>query len=237
MNATAAPTADAARAALWVRLRAEGAQRLDPVRFHYLEQLAQRLSTTQDAVRELLQPRFDAALDDYGARWSEAQQGAKDEVAALTVLHPARVRELRRLFAQGDYRGMRRAAARAAREAGAGPLTLPGAREGRRPDGAGEGAQPEMHSVQRFRDTWSRLAAQEAVDFAAGRAPANAGPLNAQALALHSLASMRELSPDYLWRFLSHAQTLMWLEQAVQRHASNDAAPARGARARTKTRK
>jgi hypothetical protein len=31
---------------------------------------------------------------------------------------------------------------------------------------------------------------------------------------LRTLALMRDLSPDYLRRFLSHADTLLWLEQA-----------------------
>ena len=46
------------------------------------------------------------------------------------------------------------------------------------------------------------------------RAPQNAGPLNPQRLMLETLARMGELSPHYLRRFLAHAETLLWLEQA-----------------------
>ncbi|HSW05521.1 DUF2894 domain-containing protein, partial [Aquabacterium sp.] len=34
------------------------------------------------------------------------------------------------------------------------------------------------------------------------------------ALVLRSLTLMRELSPDYLSRFMSHIDALLWLEQA-----------------------
>lgn len=73
---------------------------------------------------------------------------------------------------------------------------------------------PELRSVQRFRETWERLGAEETVVQATHRAPENAGPLNSHMLVLRTLALMRELSPHYLRRFLSHTETLLWLEQA-----------------------
>ena len=76
------------------------------------------------------------------------------------------------------------------------------------------GQWPELRSAQRFRETWERLGAEEAVVKATHRAPENAGPLNSHMLVLRTLALMRELSPHYLRRFLSHTETLLWLEQA-----------------------
>ena len=76
------------------------------------------------------------------------------------------------------------------------------------------GPWPELRSAQRFRETWERLGAEEAVVKATHRAPENAGPLNSHMLVLRTLALMRELSPHYLRRFLSHTETLLWLEQA-----------------------
>lgn len=46
------------------------------------------------------------------------------------------------------------------------------------------------------------------------RGPENAGPLNSHRLVLRTLGIMRDLSPDYLRRFMTHADTLLWLEQA-----------------------
>lgn len=81
--------------------------------------------------------------------------------------------------------------------------------------GAGAGdAWPELRSAQRFRETWERLGAETRVQQAKSRAPLNAGPLNPQRLVIETLARMGELSPHYLRRFLAHAETLLWLEQA-----------------------
>lgn len=75
-------------------------------------------------------------------------------------------------------------------------------------------ASPDLKSVQRFRETWSRICAEEDVSQAVERGPENAGPLNSHMLVLRTLGLMRDLSPDYLRRFMSHADTLLWLEQA-----------------------
>jgi hypothetical protein len=59
------------------------------------------------------------------------------------------------------------------------------------------------------------------------RAPENAGPLNA-----HNLGPMREPSPDCLCRFLSHTESLLWLDQAhgQLKQPAGKARPARSAR-------
>ncbi len=83
----------------------------------------------------------------------------------------------------------------------------------RRP--AGQTASPQdLKSAVRFRETWARISAETEVDKAAHRAPENAGPLNAHNLVLRTLALMRELSPDYLRRFMGHTESLLWLDQA-----------------------
>jgi hypothetical protein len=73
-----------------------------------------------------------------------------------------------------------------------------------------------MKSVQRFRETWSRISAVDQVDKAIVRGPENAGPLNSHMLVLRSLGLMREISPDYLRRFLGQVETLLWLEGVGQ---------------------
>lgn len=73
---------------------------------------------------------------------------------------------------------------------------------------------PELRSARRFRETWERLGAEQAVVQATHRAPENAGPLNSHMLVLRTLGLMSELSPHYLRRFLAHTETLLWLEQA-----------------------
>ena len=83
--------------------------------------------------------------------------------------------------------------------------------------GAGQGTRQgptELSSVARFRETWSRVSADKQVEQALVRAPENAGPLNSHMLVLRSLTLMRSLSPDYVRRFMSHVDTLQWLDQA-----------------------
>lgn len=102
-------------------------------------------------------------------------------------------------------------AAQAAREAAGLPV-------------ADAGRWPELRSAQRFRQSWERLGAQHRVQQARLSAPPNAGPLNPQRLLLQTLVRMGELSPHYLGRFMAHAETLLWLQEAQARSAR----PARG---------
>jgi outer membrane protein OmpA-like peptidoglycan-associated protein len=96
---------------------------------------------------------------------------------------------------------------------------------------ASEGAaHRELPSVRRFREAWSRIAAEDQVTQAVERGPANAGPLNSHMLVLRTLALLRDLSPDYLRRFLSQMETLQWLEQASQTIAPVKPKPARRSR-------
>ncbi len=89
----------------------------------------------------------------------------------------------------------------------------------------------ELRSAQSFRDTWSRICAEDEVTQAVEQGPENAGPLNSHRLVLRTLALMRDLSPDYLRRFLSHADSLLWLEQAQsQSRAKPPAAKPKAAR-------
>ena len=77
--------------------------------------------------------------------------------------------------------------------------------------------EEELRSVRRFRRLWGSVEALQQLDHAAARRPANAGPLNSHVLVLRSLALMRELSPDYLRRFLVRIEALQWLERAAEK--------------------
>jgi hypothetical protein len=73
-----------------------------------------------------------------------------------------------------------------------------------------------LKSIRYFRNTWSKLSVDRQVNKALDQAPKNAGPINSHMLVLRSLALMRELSPDYLNRFMSHVDTLLCLDQVDQ---------------------
>ncbi len=180
-------------------LRAAGAQRLDPMGLRFLEELARRSEGAQGEVRRLLLARLEQGL-------AEAMARVAGRTAATTM-------------------GPRAAVAPAPRHA---PLAALNqyirdrggvSRVGQEPSDEGE-----MRSAQRFRRTWSRIAAEEQVTQALRQGPTHAGPLNPHQLVLRSMELMRELSPHYLQRFLSHAQTLLWLEQAQARSAAPEKA-------------
>ena len=93
-------------------------------------------------------------------------------------------------------------------------------------------ASPDLKSAVRFRETWSRICAEDDVTEAVERGPENPGPLNSHMLVLRTLGLMRDLSPDYLRRFMTHADTLLWLEQAQGRpkEAAGKTKPAKAGR-------
>jgi hypothetical protein len=85
-------------------------------------------------------------------------------------------------------------------------------------------ASHELASAQRFKRAWARTHTQDSVQRAILQRPANAGPLNSQALVLDALAMLGDLPGDYLHRFIGHAESLLWLEAAGAQAAP---APAR----------
>ena len=89
-----------------------------------------------------------------------------------------------------------------------------------------------MKSVREFSEVWSKISAQRQVAQALDRGPANAGPLNSHRLMLRSLSLMQSLSPDYLRRFLSQTDSLLWLEQASTKRNGSTAKPVRKSRSK-----
>ena len=195
----------------------QAAQRLDPARLHYLDVLAQRITTAPEAVQRVLQDKLDTALTDLEARLRQPPAAAP---AAGTPASAAPLVALNRYI-----RGLK--------PSGEGPLPGMGV-ESRLVDDPSidDDAPPELDSVRRFREAWSRIAAEDQVKEAVERGPANAGPLNSHMLVLRTLSLLRGLSPDYLRRFVSQVETLQWLEQASQTITPVKPKPARRSRAK-----
>lgn len=91
-------------------------------------------------------------------------------------------------------------------------------------------ARAELRSARAFRDTWERLHAEDEVLQAVRRGPENPGPLNPHRLVLRTLGLLSELSPDYLRRFMAHADALLWLDEASARLKPAPAGTSRKAR-------
>jgi hypothetical protein len=71
----------------------------------------------------------------------------------------------------------------------------------------------ELKTLRDFRSTWSRLSADRRLTQSLAKVPENAGPLHSHHLVHRSLTLMRELSPEYLDRFMSYVDALLWLDQ------------------------
>lgn len=210
--------------------RAQDADRLDPVRFRYLEALGTRMDTAAPGVRRLLSERLERALTEHERRLQQTQNSLAEQATRLQQAHPPQARALRAMLQEGDAAGLRRLAIlletptttalaklnghlRAAERASDGRTTgaaLPPATALAQDNG-------EMRSLRRFRQVWTKVAAQDKVQRALQREPRNAGPLNSHMLVLRTIELMRDLSPDYLARFVTQLDTLLWLEQASPR--------------------
>ncbi|KRB87411.1 hypothetical protein ASE07_20060 [Noviherbaspirillum sp. Root189] len=232
----AAASLDASRDlnALIVSLRAAGADRFDPVRLHYIDVLAKRAMAHQGSVRRMLDAKLAKALAAFRERFEQAQCDARETAACNVRQYPHAASDLQRLLAAGDFKGLRQfIATLKAREQCASLSALVHRLEHHSSESA-EGAggvdthartNTEMHAesppktrselktIRKFRNTWSKLSADKQVAQALEQAPANAGPINSHMLVLRSLALMRDISPDYLNRFMSYADTLLCLDQ------------------------
>jgi hypothetical protein len=171
--------------------RRDGASRVDPPRFRYLEALSLRLAQQPEPVRRVLHDKLQAAVAEYAQRVAQRQAAGGEGARRQRAASCAPLAELNRYI--------RNAAAHA-------------------PTAGDAHREQELASVGRFRQAWTTGRAQEQLEQAVARRPANAGPINSHALVLQSLALMGELSADYLRRFLVHVESLQWLEAASEQH-------------------
>ena len=97
------------------------------------------------------------------------------------------------------------------------------------PQGSGKpaGWPTENPRIRAFKKQLSHISVQKQVSQAIAQAPLNAGPINSHILVLRSLGLMRDISPNYLNRFMAYVDTLMCLEEADKAHLTpQKAAPA-----------
>jgi hypothetical protein len=181
--------------------RERGADRVDPVRFRFIDALDRRAASHGGEARRILDDRLSRLIADYAADIARADAAGEVEgsvrdadCTALPADQPARGA----LAGLVDYIASHAPAGGSVRMDQAAPRTAPP-------------SEPEM--LDYFRETWSRVRAEKQLRQSLGQVPRNAGPLNSSSLVHRSLSLMRELSPEYLKQFLSYVDTLSWLEQ------------------------
>ncbi|HSV58483.1 MAG TPA: DUF2894 domain-containing protein [Variovorax sp.] len=178
-------------------MRERGDDRLDPVRFRFIEALAARAISHDGDTRRLLDGRITALLAAYGKKLEDSKARCAEQHTAVA--------------GQGQRGPLAELVGHIARHA---------------PPPA---ADPE--TLAYFRITWSRLSANRRLTQSLAKVPENAGPLNSHHLVHRSLRLMRELSPEYLHRFVAYVDGLLWLEQL-----NTGGAPARAESPRTERR-
>lgn len=188
-------------------LGARGAATVDPVGFGVIEALARRAAAQQGEARRLLMRRVEELRIEHVAAKPAATQADKapDEPAArrcaLAGLSDL-VDRLGRPPATSVLLSSPRLGAARQTEA---PITAPLSRTA---------PPPPLKTVVLFKGTWSRLRAEHRLRQALAQVPAMAGPLNSSHLVNRALQAMRDVSPQYLDAFMSHIDTLQWLEEA-----------------------
>ena len=178
-------------------LRQAGAADFDPMGWHYIEVLSTRISTQQGAARGLLQSKLDTALHDLKARMAAANHLPLANRIAAPIAGTSPLAQLLQAFAPA--------------------LPMDSAKTWR----------ADSPQVQQFRQTLSKLRVQKQVAQAIAQGPQNAGPINSHMLVLRSLGLMRELSPDYLNRFMAYVETLLCLEESGKAQPLKSKAPSK----------
>lgn len=223
-------------------LREQGAHRLDPARFRYIEVLSRKAGEQSGALRQQLDRQLAEVIAAYQAQFAQARAESNQGLAALMQSHPQAADDLRRLHGEGDFRAIRRLAARLETGIGSGPgplgvlvLHIDGQAMTQMPDtGTRDATVPtqaaplvELKTLRHFKDTWTALRVDRQMARSQEQAPENPGPLNSHLLVLRTLRRMQEIAPAYLEHFMAHAEALMWLDQAKPRGMAAPGKPVR----------
>ncbi len=212
---------------LLASMREQGAERYDAAGWHYLETLARRAAAHEGSVRRMLDAKLQRAAIAFAERFAQTRAAAARLLATTCEKHPQAATELQRLFAGSDFKGLRNFLATL--EARDQCAALTGLVSQLEPALAGAPGHPpayhptsraaaagslslELKTVRESRATWARLSVDKQLSLAMKQAPQNAGPINSHMLVLRSLAMMQAISPDYLSRVVSYADTLLLLD-------------------------
>jgi Protein of unknown function (DUF2894). len=169
--------------------REQGADRIDPLAFHYMVALQRRVARQDGDARLVLEEKLSARINAYAETLERATPDIADASHATT----------RTMLVELVDELSSRSAARNSHTATAD--TAPGC------------ALSEMGVLDDFRKIWSSVHTNSQIRRSLEHSPENAGPLNSSSLVHRSLTLMREVSPGYLRQFMSYVDALSWLEQ------------------------
>lgn len=174
--------------------RVQGADRLDPVRFHFMAALERRTAAQSGEARGLLVERLSQLVAAYADELERNPCSLEndDDSKAQPAFTRSALADLVEEIARRSVSCTERPCANNATS----PVAL-----------------PELEALDDFRQLWSTIRSESQLRHSLADVPANAGPLNSGSLVHRSFALMRELSPGYLQHFLSYIDSLSWLDQ------------------------
>ncbi|PRX36647.1 Protein of unknown function (DUF2894) [Paraburkholderia sp. BL18I3N2] len=170
--------------------RERGDDRLDPVRFHFIDALERRATGHSGEARRILDERLSALLDAYAGHIERAAAASANQTGAQAADEPthATLKSLVDYIASQDHVPAAVGLPRAA-------------------------SYPELPALEYFREVWSKVRTEKQMRQSLEQVPGNAGPLNSSSLVHRALSLMREVSPGYLKQFLTYVDALSWMEQ------------------------
>jgi hypothetical protein len=215
--------------------REGGADRVDPVRFRFLQAMARRSAGLDGLARQLLDERLAGHLNAYAQLLdadadADADAGPEAGADAGSDAEPSAERNAP-LPAEPANDAPSALAGLLAYLADPSLNTTDGEPDWNRDALGLRDAYPDVQMLEYFRAIWSRVSADRQVRQSQQQVHKNAGPLNSNQLVHRALSLMRELSPGYLQQFLSYTDALMWMEQI---HAATAPAPKDAARGAAK---
>jgi hypothetical protein len=212
------------------RWRAQGADRIDPVRFALLDALAARTQAQTGATRALLEARLAALLAEYRIRVEQARaRKRRTSRQAISVVSPlAELLDALHAGAQQRFDARDEAHAAPAPLAPSGPTSAqdhhrrqPGqsqrhAHTAREATGAmrpAAASYPQLPALDEFQRLWEEVRTARQLRQSLEPAPEDSGPLNSHLLVHRALTLMHDTAPGYLQHFLGYVDALSWMAQ------------------------
>lgn len=191
--------------------REQGAHRMNPVRFHFIEALTRRSAGQNGEAGRLLEKRLAELLEAYAGDLERAQSRTNDSGSGPSASKPARGP----LASLVDYLDQGHVPPHG--HCPEAPTAM-----------ARSASYPELPVLDDFREIWSRMSTRKQLRQSLAQVPGNPGPLNSSSLVHRSLSLMQALSPGYLQQFLSYVDALSWMEQLTGGASAAKAAPRTG---------
>lgn len=180
--------------------RAQHSDRMDPVRFHFIQALSNRAQSIGGQARAQLDARLSGLISTYAA-----------DLASAASTEPAPARAPRRSCAVSSKATARTFAellqhAERTKPSNGVSVTPPIAN-------AADAEPPDLPALDEFRQLWSQVRTDSQLRQSLEQLPTDAGPLNSGTLVHRAMVLMREHSPGYLQHFMAYLDVLTGLEQ------------------------